>query len=125
MAKFLRRVVTVVLLFASVLPAVAGRAAEFLAALEDVPVMPGFSEDTAAAVSFDTAAGRIVTARIAGPSRPGVDAGALLAFYAATLPALGWRAETPTRFVRDGEVLTLRTEAGEGRLALGFELRPN
>ena len=41
------------------------------------------------------AAGRIVTARAAGVRRPGLDAGAVLSFYGATLPALGWRAETP------------------------------
>lgn len=97
----------------------------FLAALDDVPVMPGLHEDADAAVAFDTASGRIVTARISGPARPGLDVGALLSFYAATLPALGWRAESPARFVRDGEILTLRAEAAGGRLGLRFELRPN
>ncbi len=101
------------------------RAEGFLAALDDVPVMPGMTEDASATVAFDTAAGRIVTARIKGRVRAGLDVGALLSFYAASLPALGWRAESPTRFLRDGETLVLRAQAQGGELSLVFELRPN
>jgi len=127
MMILLRRIilaVPVLALLAAFSAAAPVRAAEFLTLLDDVPVMPGFSEDTAAAVAFDTASGRIVTARIHGRGRPGVDLGALLAFYGASLPALGWRAESPTRFRRDGETLTLSVEAKDGLLTLAFDLRP-
>jgi hypothetical protein len=127
MTILLRRIIlaapVLALLAVSFLP-VPVRGAEFLSLLEDVPVMPGFSEDAAAAVAFDTASGRIVTARITGRKRPGVDLGALLAFYGASLPALGWRAESPVRFRRDGETLTLRVEVKGDAMALGFDLRP-
>lgn len=102
----------------------AARADVFLDTLDDVPVMPGLTEDVDAGLVFETAAGRIVTARAAGVRRPGLDAGAVLSFYGATLPALGWRAETPSRFRRDGEVLTLAVEQDSARIGLRFDLRP-
>lgn len=123
MTPLLRRIMLVAFLVA--LPATAPRADTFLSALDDVPVMPGFVEDVDAAVSFDTANGRIASARISGSRRPGVDAGALLAFYGASLPALGWRAESPTRFRRDGEVLRLTLDSAGAGLALRFDLRPD
>jgi hypothetical protein len=101
------------------------RADAFLDVLDDVPVMPGLVEEAETAVAFESAAGRIVMAQASAPARPGLDAGAVLSFYQATLPSLGWRAETPTRFWRDGEVLTLGVEQAEGRVALRFELRPD
>lgn len=101
------------------------RADTFLDVLDDVPVMPGLVEEAETAVAFESAVGRIVMAQASAPARPGLDAGAVLSFYGATLPALGWRAETPTRFRRAGEVLTLGVEQGHGRVALRFELRPD
>jgi hypothetical protein len=101
------------------------RADTFLDVLDDVPVMPGLVEEAETAVAFESAAGRIVMAQASAPARPGLDAGAVLSFYRATLPSLGWRAETPTRFLRDGEVLTLGVEQADGRVALRFELRPD
>jgi hypothetical protein len=101
------------------------RADAFLDVLDDVPVMPGLVDEAETAVAFESAAGRIVMAQASAPARPGLDAGAVLSFYRATLPSLGWRAETPTRFLRDGEVLTLGVAQANGRVALRFELRPD
>ena len=100
------------------------RADVFFDTLDDVPVMPGLAEDVDAGLVFEAAAGRIVTARATGARRPGLDAGAVLSFYGATLPALGWRAETPSRFRRDGEVLTLAVEQDSARIGLSLDLRP-
>jgi hypothetical protein len=100
------------------------RAETFLSVLDDVPVMPGMAELGEEAVAFDAAAGRIVGAAIAGRPRPGLDIGAVLAFYGASLPSLGWRAESPSRFVRDGEVLELAVTIAKGRIRLDFALRP-
>jgi hypothetical protein len=107
-----------------VLAGAAARAETFLSVLDDVPVMPGMAELGDEAVAFDAAAGRIIGAAIAGRARPGLDTGAVLAFYGASLPSLGWRAESPSRFVRDGEVLELAISAAKGRIRLDFALRP-
>jgi hypothetical protein len=107
-----------------VLAGATARAETFLSVLDDVPVMPGMVELGDEAVAFDAAAGRIVGAAIAGRPRPGLDIGAVLAFYGASLPSLGWRAESPSRFVRDGEVLELAVTIAKGRIRLDFALRP-
>jgi hypothetical protein len=100
------------------------RAEIYLSVLDDVPVMPGLTEQANESVIFEAASGRIVTAVTSGAKRLGLDMGAALGFYAATLPALGWHAESPSRFTRDGEVMTLRVEQAQGRLTLRFDLRP-
>lgn len=96
----------------------------FLSVLDDVPVMPGMAELAGEAVVFDAPAGRIVSTAITGHESEGLDPGAVLSFYGATLPALGWHARSRTRFVRDGEVLTLALERRKGRIRLDFDLRP-
>ena len=78
----------------------------FLSVVEDVPLMPGLVEDEASAVVFDAAQGRIAETVAAGsPGRA-----AVLAFYAETLPALGWRADGEARWAREGEILSLEFE---------------
>jgi len=119
----LRRILLPVV-FCAAFAVLAARAETFLSVLDDVPVMPGMVELSGEAVAFDAAAGRIVETAIAGRQRPGLDPGAVLAFYGASLPLLGWRAESPSRFVRDGEVLELAVRAGKARIRLDFALRP-
>ncbi len=100
------------------------RAEIYLSVIDDVPVMPGLVEQMNESVIFEAASGRIVTAVASVTKRPGLDMGAALGFYTATLPALGWHAESPSRFTRDGEVMTLGVEQAQGRLTLRFDLRP-
>ena len=69
------------------LGAVGGEPARFVAGLEDLPLMPGLDAVREAGVWFDTPQGRIVEAYATGP----VTRGAIEAFYAETLPQLGWR----------------------------------
>lgn len=82
----------------------------FLSVVEDVPLMPGLVEDEAGAVVFDAAQGRIAETVAAGVSGNSPGRAAVLAFYAETLPALGWRADGEARWVREGEMLSLEFE---------------
>jgi hypothetical protein len=99
-------------------------AAEFLAALDDVPLMPGLKEVENSGVAFEGTTGRIVETEVMGQRGPTMDAGRVHAFYAATLPALGWRAESRGRFVRGGERLTVTVAPGGKRIVVRFALRP-
>lgn len=103
-------------------PAFAARAEGlFLSALEDVPLMPGLVERTQDTFSFDTPEGRIVEAFASGP----VERNAVVEFYSGILPQLGWTADGPTAFVRDGERLRLDlTLLGEAPLVVHFSLSP-
>lgn len=98
----------------------------FLSVIEDIPLMPGLVEDQASAVVFDAAHGRLAeTVAVGSSGRPGI-----AAFYAETLPALGWQADGETRWVREGEALTIEFEdvaAGAksaGDIAVRFYLSP-
>lgn len=102
----------------------------FLLALPDIPLMPGFSEDAAAAVLFDKPGGRILAARLNGC----VAAAEARAYYGATLPQLGWLpadrglSSPALVYLREGERLTLEfvTSGGgpDGCLELRFLLSP-
>jgi hypothetical protein len=93
----------------------------FVSVIEDLPLMAGLAEDTDAAMTFDSAQGRIVEAHATG----NVSTRAVAAFYAATLPALGWQAAAEGQYERGGEVLTLEIEpAGANAASVRFALRP-
>lgn len=89
----------------------ASAATRFASAVEDLPLMAGLDETASA--PFETAQGRIVRVEAAGSVR----ADAVRAYYAETLPQLGWRrtgdAETLT-FTRAGERLVVRVEPVPG-----------
>lgn len=99
-----------------------GHAAEqFVEGFEDLPLMPGLRNVPAAGVAFDAAAGRVVVAFAEGAlSLPAVQA-----FYAETLPQLGWRAAGLRRWRREGEQLTLDAVVETGGLVVRFELAPH
>ncbi len=92
----------------------------FVPGFEDLPLMPGLSPLADAGLSFDSAAGRVVQAYAEGR----VGRREVLAFYAASLPALGWRQLADARFAREGEALTLEFQAEAGRLLVRFLLSP-
>ena len=94
-------------------------AATFVPGIADLPLMPGLRPVEPASTYFDSPAGRIVIAYAGGPlERP-----AILAFYATTLPQLGWTRAGDTDYRRDGEAL--RIEIGEARPPLvRFTLSP-
>lgn len=95
-------------------------AQDFLPGLEDLPLPRGLSAVEGAALAFDSPAGRIVEAYAAGEtSRADV-----VAFYRATLDALGWEAADATGFVREGERLELDFFGKDGALTVRFTVRP-
>lgn len=114
----------VLLLLAGAAPAVVGGAAAagdgYVEGLEDVPLMPGLESIADAGMVFDNPSGRIVEAYAEGR----VERSEVLAFYAATLPQLGWRAEGEAVYRREGEVLRLEFIGGAGVLAVHFFLSP-
>ena len=104
----------------------AGRAAAaeaapaYVAGIDDLPLMPGLAEVPDAGVVFDKPSGRIVEAYAEGA----VARAAVAAFYAATLPQLGWRARQSNVFLREGERLSLIFLGGDGDLIVRFTLEP-
>lgn len=110
-----------------VVPPAQGCAADgrFVEGLEDVPLMPGLVVDENSGLTFDTPEGRIVEA-VAVESRggPRLDAGAVLRFYAESLPQLGWNASVPGEWRREGERLRLDIRHVQGALEVHFLLTP-
>lgn len=92
----------------------------FLSRLEDLPLVPGLSEDTRAGVSFDTADGRIVEAFARGT----VTERQVLDFYRETLPQLGWTPESPTEYRRGGERLRIALTPDARGLVVRYSLSP-
>jgi hypothetical protein len=102
-------------------PALAWAAAEaFVAGTEDIPLMPGLVPVEGSSVVFDKPQGRIVEAQARGP----LTRNKVRAFYAATLPELGWRAAGANAWRREGEVLRLDFSVRDGNLTVGFTLSP-
>lgn len=104
----------------------AARAADgaaFVSVIDDLPLMAGLQE-VGEGVEFTTGQGRIVEAT--ATARPGADVSerAVLDFYAATLPQLGWRKSGAAQFAREGEVLELLFGTSAGRLTVRFSLAP-
>ena len=103
--------------------ATAQQAARFLSVMEEMPLMPGLVEVTDAAVIFDGPSGRIIEAFVAGS----VQVDAVRAFYAATLPQLGWARQANGEYRRDAEILRLDMRpapVGATGASAHFALRP-
>lgn len=119
----MRPVLVAIALLAAVVCAEPARATAFARDVDDLPLMDGLSE-TGDGFAFETARGRIVRVAASGP----VAADAVAAFYAETLPALGWTAagEGPEAYTRAGERLSISFEAaGDGRLRVVFQIAPS
>jgi hypothetical protein len=103
-------------------PAFAGAAGAFLTGIEDVPVPPGLTENQAAGMVFDSPTGRIIEAVASGElSRDQV-----IAFYAQTLPQLGWTRISDSEFKSETETLKLSfDQSKKPLLAVHFTLTPN
>jgi len=95
-------------------------AAGFLSIAEDVPLMPGLSENADAATVFDKPTGRIGSTEAKG----NVSQAAVKQFYAATLPQLGWRSAGAELYRRDTERLKISFAGRDGALTVRFELLP-
>jgi hypothetical protein len=92
----------------------------YLAAVADLPLMPGLAEVPEAGLVFDQPAGRIVEAF----ARGAVSRTAVTSFYLETLPNLGWRAKAEALFQRESEQLRLDISGDDGALVVRFTLQP-
>ncbi|MGF1639522.1 MAG: hypothetical protein ACFCUO_01085 [Rhodospirillales bacterium] len=93
----------------------------FVAAIGDLPLMPGLAENADAGIVFDTPSGRIVQTEATGRvSRDGV-----LRFYSETLPQLGWRPLAAGLFRRGNELLKIDVdETDDPPATVRFALSP-
>ena len=98
-----------------------GGSLAFLQRIEDIPLAPGLTERLGAGLVFATAEGRIVEAVAEGRTT----AAQVTAFYAATLPELGWEERAPLLFKRDTELLTISLSPGRDGLTVAFSLQPD
>ncbi len=94
--------------------------AAYLAAVADLPLMPGLAEVPGAGLVFGQPSGRIVEAYAQGA----VSRAAVRAFYLDTLPNLGWRVKAEALFQREGEELRLDISGDDGALVVRFTLQP-
>lgn len=102
-------------------PAMANAADAFFTDLEELPIMSGLAENQAAAVTFETANGRIIEVEASGAMK----ASDVLSFYGETLPQLGWTRIENGVFERDQERLALTISDTEaGRVLVAFSLSP-
>ena len=96
-------------------------AASFVEGFEDVPLMPALHNKPEESVVFDAASGRIVESLAEGRAT----AEEVSAFYAESLPSLGWRAAGPGLYEREGEQLRLDIHpAANGMVSVRFFLSP-
>lgn len=103
-------------------------AERFVDGFDDLPLMPGLVMVPEASMAFDTATGRIVVA-FADEERAGtLGFDRVAAFYAATLPQLGWTeaagGQAASRWTREGEELLLEAVAEAPELVVRFSLSP-
>jgi len=97
--------------------------ARFLSVIPEMPLMPSLAENLDAAVVFDGPSGRIVEAFANGAVSPD----AVYAFYAASLPQLGWSLSDEGIYRRDAEILKIEIfQSGTDYVgtSVGFILRP-
>lgn len=102
-------------------PAWSDDAPDYVAGIDDLPLMTGLTEDPDAAIIYDKPEGRIVEAIAYG----NVASDDVAAFYRTTLEQLGWQAsDAGLSFSREGEVLTIKVEEQNGVAVVSFSLAP-
>lgn len=111
------------LLFGAVLGGADTRAdGGFLSVIEDLPLMDALQENENAAVTFETANGRIAEAEARGP----ISLNAVRTFYANVLPQLGWQKVGDGLFARERERLRLTIESdGDNGAVVSFSVSPH
>lgn len=101
-------------------------APHFFSILEDMPLMPGLTEIAEGALIFDKPGGRIIESRAISET---MAPQSVRAFYATTLPQLGWRplagtATDTALFEREQERLSLKVARDEGITLLEMMVSP-
>jgi len=92
----------------------------FVSGFDDIPLMPGLVEDPEQSLNFDTPGGRVVEAVASGA----VSADDAMAFYAATLPELGWKQTGEGLYAREDETLSLEISAEGDEITVRFASSP-
>ena len=108
------------LLFAALLAA-HSIAHDFVPGFEDIPIMSGLEVVPGSGHVFDSPAGRLVESHARG-----ITTGSKVeAFYAETLPALGWQRISAGRYRREKEFLMITSTVEGGDLTVTFRLSPS
>lgn len=118
--KMLPRLAVMLLTLLLVAPATA-QGPVYLADVDDLPLAPGLVEDTDAGVAFDKPEGRIVQAVASGHA----DRAGVRAFYAETLPGLGWLPAGEHIWTRDRETLRMELERKDDIVVVRFAIAPS
>jgi hypothetical protein len=106
------------ILAAALLAPSAEAQARFFITIEDMPIPPGYAEADAAGFAFWAAEGRITEVAATAPAGTEADA-----FYAETLPSLGWSQSAPREYVRGREHLIIAQRAlADGRVELRLRI---
>ena len=92
----------------------------FVSGIDDLPLMAGLVEEQGAALVFDSPSGRVVETEASGP----LSRAEVMAFYATTLPELGWRRQGEAVFTRERETLTLELVEKPDGVVVRFVLSP-
>ncbi len=92
----------------------------YVSGIADLPLVAGLTEDVEAALVFDKPSGRIIEAFATGA----LTRAEVTAFYARTLPELGWRRLDDSVFAREREVLRILVSGDNGTVAVRFLLSP-
>ncbi len=99
----------------------AEEAQQYLRYLSDIPILEKGEELEEQAIVFDKAEGRVVEEVVFVPH---FDQKKIKNFYMVALPALGWKAVYPERFLRNGEQLIVKIEKADGGVFVRFALSP-
>ena len=93
----------------------------FFSVIEDLPVMPQLVEDTKAAMTFESSAGRIAEVEANGLA----SSDAIDAYYKQSLPQLGWLPQANGSYRRGNELLVIEVKVGlGGAVKVLFHLEP-
>ncbi len=90
------------------------------AGVADLPLMPGLDPARAAALVSGRDPGGVVEAVATGQ----LDRRAVLDFYGAALPQLGWQRIAEARFQRERRILDLGFSESAGALTVRFSIAP-
>ncbi len=96
-------------------------AGQFVTGVDDLPLMTGLTLVESGHVEFDSPGGRIVTTYAKGAA----DRTQVAAFYAQTLPQLGWKPIGDSLYLRETETLRIDyDETQQPGLTVRFSLSP-
>ena len=103
MSRFLAALLFATLAISGVLAPLPALATDYLSGISDLPLPDGLVEAKDKSTVFDSAVGKVVNAYASGPGT----ADSVHAFYASTLPQLGWEETEEGNWRRENETLKI------------------